>query len=63
MAEERSTRFEPVPRKLGSDWYVRVTHASGIIHVGGFRSEIEARHWIEHQSIGWLKKFEATLNN
>jgi hypothetical protein len=50
--------FEPVEMKIGTDWYVRMTHPTGVAQINGFKSKAEARHWIAHESADWLKKFE-----
>jgi hypothetical protein len=52
--------FEAVPMATGSGWYVLVTHPKGPqSHLGGFKTEIEAKGWIATQSAEWLKDFGA----
>jgi hypothetical protein len=51
--------FEPAPMKSRSGWYVLVTLPSGVRHhLGGFKTEEEARVWIAVKSAAWLKEYE-----
>ena len=47
------------PRPLGSNfgWYVLVEWPDGVVrHVHKFKTEAEARTWIDRESAAWLKK-------
>lgn len=50
--------FEPIEAKNG-EWYVRLSLPGGRQPiVEGFKSEAEARKWIETDSIAWIEKYE-----
>ena len=50
--------FEPVELKDGIGWYVRLTlPGRAPPHIGNFKTEAEAREWIEKHSAGWLKGY------
>ncbi|SDR53658.1 hypothetical protein SAMN05519103_04770 [Rhizobiales bacterium GAS113] len=54
------TLFEAAEMKIGTGWYVLVTHPKGQqSHLGGFKTESEANGWIESKSAEWLKEFGA----
>jgi hypothetical protein len=46
------------PQRLGDfGWYVLIEWSAGVArHVHEFRTEAEARSWIECESEAWLKK-------
>ena len=55
---KRKTKFEPVQLKAEPDWYVRITLPHGEeIHIDEFKTEAEARVWIDDKSSAWLKKY------
>jgi len=46
--------------KVGNGWYVLATLLRGRpIQLGGFKTEDEARKWIEAKSAVWLKDHES----
>jgi hypothetical protein len=52
--------FEAVLVTTGNCWYVLVAHPKGPqSHLGGFKTEIEAKGWIATRSADWLKEFGA----
>jgi len=52
------TKFEPVQLKAEPEWYVRITLPHGEdIHIDEFKTEAEARAWIDDKSAAWLKKY------
>jgi hypothetical protein len=52
-------QFEPVPIRGASGRYVLIKLPNGQQpQLGNFRTETEAREWIEHESAAWLRKFE-----
>jgi len=53
--------FEAVERKDGSGWYVRLTrHEMLPQRIGDFRTEAEARAWIDAKSAEWLVRYGAS---
>jgi hypothetical protein len=51
--------FEPARMKFGTGWCVRVMFAEGLCpQLGGFKTEEEARDWINRKSAAWLKQYE-----
>ena len=58
MTDMASVTFQPRPTGSGSHCFVLVTWPSGsTVHLGDFKSEIDAHTWIERSSLGWLKSF------
>jgi hypothetical protein len=50
-----NTSFGPRPLQVGSDWYVQVTWPDGEVErVSGFRTEAEAKEWIDTRYRKWL---------
>jgi hypothetical protein len=49
--------FDPLPQKIGSEWYLVATYPSGQKEpVTGFHSEEEALNWLGSDSCqAWLK--------
>jgi len=53
--------FEAVERKDGSGWYVRLTRPEMLPQrIGDFRTEAEARAWIDAKSAEWLVRYGAS---
>lgn len=53
---DKKPDISPRQRRSGSTWYVLVTWGDRPSEeVGGFPSEIEAKHWVDHESQGWLR--------
>jgi hypothetical protein len=53
---EAKITFDPRPLKVGSQWRVVATYPSERQeHITGFRSEVDAKHWITNGSKVWLK--------
>jgi hypothetical protein len=50
-------KFDPQPRKFGSEWHVVATYPAGHKeHVMGFHSEEEALDWLASESCqAWLR--------
>jgi hypothetical protein len=54
------TKFEPIQLKADSGWYVRITLPHGVqSHINYFKTEPEARMWIDEKSSEWLTKYRA----
>jgi hypothetical protein len=52
------TKFDPVQMKADPGWYVRITLPHGEeIHINEFKTDAEARSWIDDKSVSWLKKY------
>jgi hypothetical protein len=50
--------FEPVELKDGTGWYVRLTLPGRTPpQITGFKTEAEARKWIETKSAEWLEGY------
>lgn len=49
--------FDPVPMKVGPEWYVRAVYPSGQEeHITGFASETAAKSWIASDGAKvWLR--------
>jgi hypothetical protein len=59
--QQPKAKFEPVEMKVGNGWYVLATLLrGGPIQLGGFKTEDEARKWIEAKSAVWLKDHEGS---
>jgi len=51
--------FATAEMKGGKGWCVRATPPNGApVLLGSFKTEEEAREWIKHKSLEWLKEFE-----
>jgi hypothetical protein len=49
-------RFDPLPNKVGEDWYIRAIHPNGKQeHIRGFKSAAEAMSWLGPECKDWLK--------
>jgi hypothetical protein len=49
------TKFEPIQLKADSTWSVRITLPHGVHnHISFFKTEAEARKWIDENSAVWL---------
>jgi hypothetical protein len=49
------TKFEPMKLKGDLAWRVRITLPNGVQnHISFFKTEAEARTWIDETSAGWL---------
>jgi hypothetical protein len=52
------TQFEPIQLEADSAWRVRVTLPHGVQHyVSSFKTEDEARTWIDENSAVWLMRY------
>ena len=52
------TKFDPVQMKAEPGWYVRITLPHGEeIHINEFKTDAEARSWIDDKTVSWLKKY------
>jgi hypothetical protein len=53
--------FEAVEMTIAAGWFVRVMLPIGQQQpqLGGFKSEAEAKEWIERDSAEWLKGYES----
>jgi hypothetical protein len=59
MADHKpKVTLEPAKVKRGPGWYVRISYEGGQTEVSGFRSEVEAKMWIQRESETWLRKYE-----
>jgi hypothetical protein len=59
--EPAKPELKPFPVKDISGWYVLVTWPDGTEQqVYDFRTELEAKAWIEHDSVAWLQKHPKT---
>jgi hypothetical protein len=48
--------FDPRPLKVGAQWQIVATCPNGQQeHITGFRSEVDAEHWITNGFKAWLK--------
>ncbi len=53
--------FEAVELKDGNGWYVRLTRPTMLPqHIGDFKTEEEAREWIDAKSREWLVRYGAS---
>jgi hypothetical protein len=54
----RDATFEAVEMKDGSGWYVRLTRPAMLPQrIGDFKTEAEAREWIDAGSAKWLERY------
>jgi hypothetical protein len=62
MAESAAKEtFDAVELKDGSGWYVRLTRPAMLPqHIGDFKTEAEAREWIDAKSAEWLVRYGAS---
>jgi hypothetical protein len=52
------TKFEPIQIKAASGWYVLVTLPHGVRnYVNYFKTEAEAKTWIDEKSSAWLMTY------
>jgi hypothetical protein len=52
------TQFEPIQLEAYSAWRVRVSLPHGVQHyVSSFKTEAEARTWIDENSAVWLMRY------
>jgi hypothetical protein len=52
------TKFEPIQLKAASGWYVRITLPHGEqSDINYFKTEPEAKLWIDEKSSAWLTKY------
>jgi hypothetical protein len=53
--DKSHTKFEPIKLKAESAWSVRITLPHGTqSHISVFKTEAEARTWIDENSAIWL---------
>jgi hypothetical protein len=53
--EKPHTKFEPIQTKGDSAWRVLITLPNGVqSHISLFKTEAEARTWIDENSALWL---------
>lgn len=51
--------FRPTEMKSGSGWFVQVLLPRlPPLQVGGFKTEEEAKEWIQQKSLHWLKEYD-----